>query len=133
LHVLLDVHGASLFCRKVDYSHRLRASVNGTSAKEYTLSSIPLLPVPTMKKLILPAEVKVCATCSYWDGERDVDTDLRLVMVSDDCAGECLVQSKSSPGLNDVRREIDGCLWEHLAPDSVPDSASDDAEKGSRS
>ncbi len=71
-----------------------------------------------MKKLIVPAEVKVCATCSYWDGERTVDTELRLVVVSEDCEGECLVQTKSSQGLNDVRNEAKDCVWEHLAPDS---------------
>lgn len=70
-----------------------------------------------MKKLILPAEVKVCATCSYWDGERRVDSELGLVVVGDDCEGECLVQAKNSRGLNDVRGEKTGCLWEHLAPD----------------
>ena len=67
-------------------------------------------------KLILPTEVKVCATCSYWDGERKVDTEVRVVVVSESCVGECLVQSKPSPSLNSVRSESDGCLWEHLAP-----------------
>ena len=41
-------------------------------------------------KLILPAEVKVCATCSYWDGERR----------------------------DDIRKEC-GCIWEDLEPDSA--------------
>ena len=77
------------------------------------------------RKLILPAEVKVCATCSYWDGDRTVDTELRLVVVADRCEGECLVQEKCCSGLND---EGDGkgssdCLWEHLAPDEPADSA----------
>ncbi|HRL77825.1 MAG TPA: hypothetical protein PK440_20305 [Candidatus Accumulibacter phosphatis] len=73
-----------------------------------------------MKKLILPAEAKVCATCSYWDGERRVDTELRLVVVADDCSGECLVQGKDSHGLNDARRHsIEDCAWEHLAPDPL--------------
>jgi hypothetical protein len=36
------------------------------------------------EKLILPNEVKVCATCTYWDGERQVDDDMKLVVVSDD-------------------------------------------------
>ncbi|MBL8396419.1 MAG: hypothetical protein JNK99_17025 [Candidatus Accumulibacter sp.] len=73
------------------------------------------------KKLILPAEAKVCATCSYWDGERGVDTELRLVVVAEDCAGECLAQGRDSPALNDARREGEDCVWEHLAPDSLPD------------
>ena len=68
------------------------------------------------RKLILPTEVKVCATCSYWDGERKVDTEMQLVVVSESCVGECLVQSKPSPSLNGVRSESNGCLWEHLAP-----------------
>ena len=72
------------------------------------------------KKLILPAEVKVCATCSYWDGQRMVDTELRLVVVDPDCEGECRVQTKCSPGLNDVRHESGNCVWEHLAPDPSP-------------
>ena len=46
------------------------------------------------QKLIIPAEVKVCATCSYWDGERKVDSELRLVVIADSCEGECLVQEK---------------------------------------
>ncbi|MBN8455775.1 hypothetical protein [Accumulibacter sp.] len=73
-----------------------------------------------MKKLILPAEAKVCATCSYWDGERQVDTELRLVVVADDCSGECLVRGKDSHGLSDVRHQSsEDCAWEHLAPDAL--------------
>ena len=44
------------------------------------------------QKLIIPAEVKVCATCSYWDGERQVDEEMKLVVVDCECEGECLVQ-----------------------------------------
>ena len=40
------------------------------------------------EKLILPAEVKICATCTYWDGERQVDAEMKLVVVADDCTGE---------------------------------------------
>ena len=69
------------------------------------------------KKLILPAEVKVCATCSYWDGQRTVDPELRLVVVDDYSEGECLVQSKCCQGLNGEFALRDDCLWEHLAPD----------------
>lgn len=70
-------------------------------------------------KLILPAEVKVCATCSYWDGERKVDTELRLVVVEESCEGECLVQEKCCGALNDETKS--DCLWEHLAPDDASD------------
>ncbi len=68
------------------------------------------------EKLILPTEVKVCATCSYWDGERQVDAEMKLVVVSDECQGECLVQESCKPGLHDARKECD-CIWEDLEPD----------------
>jgi hypothetical protein len=48
------------------------------------------------------------------------------VVVAEDCAGECLVQTKCSHGLNDVRAETEQCAWEHLAPDVAPV----DEEKG---
>ena len=72
------------------------------------------------KKVIIPAEVKVCATCSYWDGERKVDPELRVVVVADTCGGECLVQGKCCQGLNDEGKWRNDCLWEHLAPDEPP-------------
>jgi len=69
------------------------------------------------RKLILPAEVKVCATCSYWDGERKVDAELQVVVVNENVAGECLVRETDFPSTQDVRC-IDGdCAWESLAPD----------------
>ncbi len=75
------------------------------------------------EKLILPTEVKVCATCSFWDGERQVDSDMKLVVVSEHCEGECLVQEKSKPGLHDVRQEC-ACLWEDLNPDAPDEGES---------
>ena len=74
------------------------------------------------KKLILPSEVKVCATCSYWDGERHVDEELNLVVVSDECRGECLVRDTDCDGLHDVRA-LSNCAWESLEADDDPDSA----------
>lgn len=68
------------------------------------------------EKLILPAEVKVCATCSYWDGERLVDHDVKVVVVAGHCEGECLAQQKLVPGLHDIRQEC-SCIWEDLEPD----------------
>ena len=68
-------------------------------------------------KLIIPAEVKICATCSDWDGERKVDSELRVVVVGDSCQGECLVQGKGCQGLNDEAEWRSDCMWEHLAPD----------------
>ncbi|OMG53623.1 hypothetical protein BJN45_09290 [Azonexus hydrophilus] len=79
------------------------------------------------EKLILPTEVKVCATCSYWDGERQVDAEMKLVVVSDECQGECLVQEASKPGLHDVRKECD-CLWEDLEPDEAETGNKADAQ-----
>ncbi|PKO30970.1 MAG: hypothetical protein CVU34_18355 [Betaproteobacteria bacterium HGW-Betaproteobacteria-7] len=72
------------------------------------------------EKLILPIEVKICATCSYWDGERQVDDDMKLVVVDEACLGECLVQGRDKPALHDVRKEC-SCLWEDLEADSVAD------------
>jgi len=69
-------------------------------------------------KLILPTEIKVCATCSYWDGERRVDGEMKLVVVDEECLGECLVQGKDKPGLLDVRDDR-SCMWEDLDPDQV--------------
>ncbi len=67
-------------------------------------------------KLILPTEVKICATCSYWDGERRVDADMNVVVVDDECLGECLAQGQTKSGLHDVRQEYE-CIWEDLGPD----------------
>ena len=69
------------------------------------------------EKLILPAETKVCATCSYWDGERTVDADARIVVVDQDCEGECLVHAQPIAGVWDTRQDPE-CLWEDLEPDS---------------
>lgn len=70
------------------------------------------------RKLILPAEVKTCATCSYWDGERKVDAELQVVVVDESVTGECLVRESPCPGTQDVR-DANGeeCFWETLAPD----------------
>ena len=70
------------------------------------------------EKLILPAEVKVCATCSFWDGERHVDTEMKLVVVDHDCHGVCMVQEARKPGIHDIRKEC-ACIWEDLEPDDL--------------
>ena len=41
---------------------------------------------------------------------------MKLVVVADDCTGECLVQAARKPGVTDVRNECD-CMWEDLGPD----------------
>ncbi len=65
------------------------------------------------EKLILPAEVKVCGTCTYWDGERQVDEDNRLVVVDSESQGECLVQEAKKCALHDSRQERE-CEWDDL-------------------
>jgi hypothetical protein len=77
------------------------------------------------EKLILPTEVKVCATCSYWDGERQVDEEMKLVVVSGETEGECLVQETKKHCLHDIRKEC-LCLWEDLEADAPADEASGD-------
>ena len=72
------------------------------------------------EKVILPNEVKVCATCTYWDGERQVDDDMKLVVVLADGVGECLVTGLEKAALQDSRK-VCVCLWEDLEPDQVPD------------
>ncbi|MDR1709398.1 MAG: hypothetical protein LBS70_06725, partial [Candidatus Accumulibacter sp.] len=73
------------------------------------------------KKLILPAEVKICATCSYWAGKRKIDSELAVVVVEENCVGECLARSAPCPGLYDEPARQADCLWEHLAPDEPED------------
>ncbi|MEY4592616.1 MAG: hypothetical protein RIR18_1511 [Pseudomonadota bacterium] len=72
------------------------------------------------QKIILPAEVKVCGTCTYWDGERQVDNDNQLVVVASDCEGECLVQEVPKNALQDTRQECD-CEWDDLGGDGQSD------------
>ena len=71
------------------------------------------------EKLILPTEVKVCATCSYWDGERRVDPEMQVVVVSENCQGECLAQEEQKPALLDAPRHDCDCIWEDLTPDAA--------------
>ena len=70
------------------------------------------------EKLILPAEARVCATWSYWGGERQVDTEMKLVVVAMNCQCECLAQAVHKHGITDVRSECD-CMWEDLEPDAA--------------
>jgi len=70
------------------------------------------------RKLILPAEAKLCATCSFWDGERIVDPEVGVVIVDAAADGECLVCECGRRALL-VRVDAD-CDWEHVAPDTVP-------------
>lgn len=74
------------------------------------------------EKLILPTEVRVCATCSYWDGERTVDREVQVVVVNHDCEGECLVHAQNMPALWDTRQDCE-CLWEDLVPDESDTAA----------
>lgn len=81
------------------------------------------------KKLILPTEVKVCATCSYWDGERHVDEELNLVVVAEECQGECLVRETPCDALHDVR-SLRNCAWESLEPDEPESESPPEARTG---
>jgi hypothetical protein len=45
-----------------------------------------------------------------------VDAEMKLVVVADDCIGECLVQASRKHGVTDVRNEC-VCMWEDLGPD----------------
>jgi hypothetical protein len=71
------------------------------------------------RKLILPTEIKVCATCTYWDGVRSVDQDVRVVVVCESCEGECLVREVPVPALRTVHQDT-GCLWDDLHIDEPP-------------
>ncbi|HEY5763032.1 MAG TPA: hypothetical protein VIS73_07470 [Rhodocyclaceae bacterium] len=65
------------------------------------------------RKLIIPTEIKLCATCSYWDGERKVDDEINVVIVSESCEGTCLYREDPKQALTDVRK-VCGCMWEDL-------------------
>jgi hypothetical protein len=69
-------------------------------------------------KLILPKEIKVCATCSYWEGERRVDADVDVVVIDEDCLGECMVRGQPRSAMHPVLPGRE-CLWEDLTPDEV--------------
>jgi len=70
----------------------------------------------TNRKLILPAELKVCANCTYWDGPRSVDEDVRVVVVNEYCEGECLVRAVAMPSLRSSYDD-DDCLWDGVIDD----------------
>lgn len=80
-------------------------------------------------RIILPTEVKVCATCSYWDGERVVDPDVNVVVVAESCQGECLAQEKHLPGLHDTRAEC-SCIWESVEADEMPEVPQSQGARG---
>ena len=77
------------------------------------------------EKLILPTEIKVCATCSYWDGEREVDNDMNVVVVADDVKGECLVTESSKSCLHHMSSDHN-CLWEDVTPDTPTEETNKD-------
>jgi len=80
------------------------------------------------RKLILPVELKVCASCTFWDGPRSVDTDVRVVVVCESCEGECLVTAVSTPSLRAVHGDSD-CLWDTVIDADAP-PADDEQERG---
>ena len=83
------------------------------------------------RKLIVPTEIQVCATCSYWDGERKVDAEVGVVVVDACCQGECLVRESALPALRHQSGDAD-CEWEHLVgdePEEVPEILPPSGEK----
>ena len=70
----------------------------------------------TDPKLIVPVELKVCATCAYWAGVRSVAEDVRVVAVCESCAAECLVREVSMPPLWPVHEDTK-CLWDAVCVD----------------
>ncbi len=74
------------------------------------------------RKLILPTELKVCATCTYWDGVRTVDHEVGVVVVGERCRGECLVREDTVSALHPVAKDP-GCLWDDLEGDELPPEA----------
>ena len=74
------------------------------------------------RKLIIPAEVKLCATCTYWDGSRKVDGEMKVVVVSEACRGTCLYKECATAALTDVR-QVHQCMWEKLDEDELSDEA----------
>lgn len=79
------------------------------------------------RKLILPNEIQVCATCSYWDGDRKVDAEVGVVVVDDNCKGECLVRETPLPALRPKGHDVD-CAWEHLEGEEADGAAEPAAE-----
>jgi hypothetical protein len=78
-------------------------------------------------KLILPAELKVCASCTYWDGPRSVDIDVRVVVVCESCYGECLVRAVSTPSLRAVHHDTD-CMWDTIVDEDTPFGGDDPSQ-----
>ena len=73
------------------------------------------------EKLVLPNELPLCGTCSYWDGERKVDEESQLVVLTSDSNGTCLVTEKKRPALF-ANPKKHTCLWEDLNPAESPES-----------
>ena len=71
------------------------------------------------RKLILPTELKVCGTCTYWDGVRTVDHEVGVVVVGERCRGECLVREHTVSALHTVGKDPD-CLWDDIEGDELP-------------
>ncbi|WP_226407714.1 MULTISPECIES: hypothetical protein [Dechloromonas] len=55
---------------------------------------------------------------------------MKLVVVSEECQGECLVQETPKHCLHDIRNEC-VCLWEDLEPDAPPADESAGESAGS--
>ena len=81
------------------------------------------------EKIVLPNEVPLCGTCSYWDGERKVDEESQLVVVESNSNGTCLITEKQRPALY-ANPKKHACLWEDLnPPEESPESAESKREE----
>lgn len=76
------------------------------------------------KIIIIPTEIRVCATCSYWDGPRKVDEETRVVVVGHTCAGECLVRGHDT-ACGIPADHLRDCAWEPIASDEESPPAED--------
>jgi hypothetical protein len=79
-------------------------------------------------KLILPCELRVCATSSFWDGARRVNADARLVVAAETCAGECMLRAQDTPCTLTGRR-LSFCNWEPLPEADGPIEAQQPLER----
>ncbi len=70
------------------------------------------------KKLIVPQEVPLCGTCSFWEGKRAIDEEARLVVLKEDDEGQCLVEEKPKKALQSF--EAQTCAWEDLKNEESP-------------
>ena len=80
------------------------------------------------EKLVLPNDVALCGTCSFWDGARRVDEESQMVVLDGDSSGTCLVTDKTRPALY-ANPKKHACLWEDLNPPESVESPESQGEE----